>query len=311
MKPVYQAGLEKGMEHAAAAAAERAMGPSTPNANGKHKQLWCCLHYPWHHVGATWHHVSATLHSVGTTQHRVSDAQPKYDKPACCISTTVSKAQCQCGTHMCDTTQNSTGSTQYRVGTTRYHCGMSAYHHVGTPQNNCYSTEYDMGMSLCCDSMQYHAGKVQCHCGIFACYCGIFVSHCGIITCHYVTRPWSHYATTLTQCGINLCRSSVPQTGHCDSSCGTTQCQRGTHGCHWATAFDGCKVKCLCYLVNVIKACHRSLIKTFRPPTPDVKNKTCYIPYCRKIRSRSKYSISPQRKFYGSDAKKIKLFLVS
>ncbi|XP_034833981.1 atlastin isoform X3 [Maniola hyperantus] len=39
MKPVYQAGIEKGMEHAAAAAAERAMGPSTPNANGKHKHL--------------------------------------------------------------------------------------------------------------------------------------------------------------------------------------------------------------------------------------------------------------------------------
>ncbi|XP_032521040.2 atlastin isoform X2 [Danaus plexippus] len=39
MKPVYQAGIEKGMEHAAAAAAERAMGPSTPNANGKFKQL--------------------------------------------------------------------------------------------------------------------------------------------------------------------------------------------------------------------------------------------------------------------------------
>lgn len=55
MKPVYQAGLEKGMEHAAAAAAERALGPPTPtpnttstpsfkptpNANGKHKTLWC------------------------------------------------------------------------------------------------------------------------------------------------------------------------------------------------------------------------------------------------------------------------------
>ncbi|CAG9565756.1 unnamed protein product [Danaus chrysippus] len=39
MKPVYQAGIEKGMEHAAAAAAERALGPSTPNANGKYKQL--------------------------------------------------------------------------------------------------------------------------------------------------------------------------------------------------------------------------------------------------------------------------------
>ncbi|XP_047537117.1 atlastin isoform X1 [Vanessa atalanta] len=43
MKPVYQAGLEKGMEHAAAVAAERAMGPPTPtptpSANGKHKHL--------------------------------------------------------------------------------------------------------------------------------------------------------------------------------------------------------------------------------------------------------------------------------
>ncbi|XP_072929621.1 atlastin-like isoform X2 [Epargyreus clarus] len=40
LKPVYQAGLEKGMEHAAAAAAERALGgPPTPppTANGKHK----------------------------------------------------------------------------------------------------------------------------------------------------------------------------------------------------------------------------------------------------------------------------------
>ncbi|XP_045530273.1 atlastin isoform X2 [Pieris brassicae] len=36
MKPVYQAGLEKGMEQAAAAAAERV---SAPIANGKHKQL--------------------------------------------------------------------------------------------------------------------------------------------------------------------------------------------------------------------------------------------------------------------------------
>ncbi|XP_050664575.1 atlastin isoform X2 [Leptidea sinapis] len=35
MKPVYQAGLEKGMEHAAAAAADRVVG----TANGKHKQL--------------------------------------------------------------------------------------------------------------------------------------------------------------------------------------------------------------------------------------------------------------------------------
>lgn len=40
MKPMYQAGLEKGMEHAAAAAAERALGPK-PTANGKHKTLWC------------------------------------------------------------------------------------------------------------------------------------------------------------------------------------------------------------------------------------------------------------------------------
>ncbi|KOB72517.1 Atlastin [Operophtera brumata] len=31
--------LEKGMEHAAAAAAERALGPPTPTANGKHKHL--------------------------------------------------------------------------------------------------------------------------------------------------------------------------------------------------------------------------------------------------------------------------------
>ncbi|XP_041970019.1 atlastin isoform X2 [Aricia agestis] len=41
MKPVYQAGLEKGMEHAAAAAAERTLGPSPSagdlRANGKHK----------------------------------------------------------------------------------------------------------------------------------------------------------------------------------------------------------------------------------------------------------------------------------
>ncbi|VVD01469.1 unnamed protein product, partial [Leptidea sinapis] len=37
MKPVYQAGLEKGMEHAAAAAADRVVGTAT--ANGKHKQL--------------------------------------------------------------------------------------------------------------------------------------------------------------------------------------------------------------------------------------------------------------------------------
>ncbi|CAG9127989.1 unnamed protein product [Plutella xylostella] len=37
MKPMYQACLEKSLEHAAAAAAERALGP--PTANGKHKQL--------------------------------------------------------------------------------------------------------------------------------------------------------------------------------------------------------------------------------------------------------------------------------
>ncbi|XP_063831178.1 atlastin-like [Ostrinia nubilalis] len=39
MKPVYQSCLEKGMEHAAAAAAERTFGPATPTANGKHKHL--------------------------------------------------------------------------------------------------------------------------------------------------------------------------------------------------------------------------------------------------------------------------------
>lgn len=39
MKPVYQTCLEKGIEHAAAAAADRAMGPSTPTTNGKHKKL--------------------------------------------------------------------------------------------------------------------------------------------------------------------------------------------------------------------------------------------------------------------------------
>ncbi|XP_059048481.1 atlastin isoform X2 [Achroia grisella] len=42
MKPMYQACLEKGMERAAAAAAERALGPptpTTPTINGKHKQL--------------------------------------------------------------------------------------------------------------------------------------------------------------------------------------------------------------------------------------------------------------------------------
>ncbi|XP_028171836.1 atlastin isoform X3 [Ostrinia furnacalis] len=39
MKPVYQSCLEKGMEHAAAAAAERTFGPPTPTANGKHKHL--------------------------------------------------------------------------------------------------------------------------------------------------------------------------------------------------------------------------------------------------------------------------------
>lgn len=42
MKPVYQSCLEKGMEHAAAAAADRALGPAAPPApahNGKHKQL--------------------------------------------------------------------------------------------------------------------------------------------------------------------------------------------------------------------------------------------------------------------------------
>ncbi|XP_049878146.1 atlastin isoform X1 [Pectinophora gossypiella] len=38
MKPMYQACLEKGMEHAAAAAAERALGPSGA-PNGKHKLL--------------------------------------------------------------------------------------------------------------------------------------------------------------------------------------------------------------------------------------------------------------------------------
>ncbi|XP_045502422.1 atlastin isoform X1 [Colias croceus] len=38
MKPVYQAGIEKGMERAAAAAAERVV-PTTPTTNGKHKQL--------------------------------------------------------------------------------------------------------------------------------------------------------------------------------------------------------------------------------------------------------------------------------
>lgn len=40
MKPVYQAGIE----HAASAAAERALGPptpTTPTLNGKHKHLWC------------------------------------------------------------------------------------------------------------------------------------------------------------------------------------------------------------------------------------------------------------------------------
>ncbi|XP_026332846.1 atlastin [Hyposmocoma kahamanoa] len=37
MKPMYQMCLEKGMEHAAAAAAERALGP--PSSNGKHKAL--------------------------------------------------------------------------------------------------------------------------------------------------------------------------------------------------------------------------------------------------------------------------------
>ncbi|XP_063627799.1 atlastin-like isoform X1 [Cydia splendana] len=39
MKPLYQAGLEKGMEHAAKAAAESALGPPSPSVNGKHKQL--------------------------------------------------------------------------------------------------------------------------------------------------------------------------------------------------------------------------------------------------------------------------------
>ncbi|XP_021191931.3 atlastin isoform X4 [Helicoverpa armigera] len=41
MKPMYQTCIEKGMEHAAAAAAERALGPPTPPpaANGKHKLL--------------------------------------------------------------------------------------------------------------------------------------------------------------------------------------------------------------------------------------------------------------------------------
>ncbi|KAJ2938556.1 hypothetical protein O0L34_g13052 [Tuta absoluta] len=39
MKPVYQTCIEKGMEHAAHAAAERALGPPSPTANGKHKQL--------------------------------------------------------------------------------------------------------------------------------------------------------------------------------------------------------------------------------------------------------------------------------
>ncbi|KAL4710857.1 hypothetical protein ACJJTC_012949 [Scirpophaga incertulas] len=38
MKPVYQSCLEKGMEQAAAAAAERAL-PTTPTVNGKHKAL--------------------------------------------------------------------------------------------------------------------------------------------------------------------------------------------------------------------------------------------------------------------------------
>lgn len=44
MKPMYQMCLEKGMEHAAAAAAERALGP--PSANGKHKTLWSAQPYP-------------------------------------------------------------------------------------------------------------------------------------------------------------------------------------------------------------------------------------------------------------------------
>ncbi|XP_045537707.1 atlastin isoform X1 [Papilio machaon] len=43
MKPAYQTCLEKGMEHAAAVAAERTLGPSsaptTPSVNGKHKHL--------------------------------------------------------------------------------------------------------------------------------------------------------------------------------------------------------------------------------------------------------------------------------
>ncbi|XP_047033679.1 atlastin isoform X3 [Helicoverpa zea] len=40
MKPMYQTCIEKGMEHAAAAAAERALGPpAPPAANGKHKLL--------------------------------------------------------------------------------------------------------------------------------------------------------------------------------------------------------------------------------------------------------------------------------
>lgn len=45
MKPTYQACIEKGMEHAAAAAAERALGGAggaggaAPAANGKHKVL--------------------------------------------------------------------------------------------------------------------------------------------------------------------------------------------------------------------------------------------------------------------------------
>lgn len=40
MKPIYTLCLEKGMEHAAAAATERVLGPTTvpPTANGKHKQ---------------------------------------------------------------------------------------------------------------------------------------------------------------------------------------------------------------------------------------------------------------------------------
>lgn len=41
MKPMYQTCIEKGMEHAAAVAAERALGPPTPPpaSNGKHKLL--------------------------------------------------------------------------------------------------------------------------------------------------------------------------------------------------------------------------------------------------------------------------------